>query len=47
MERMSGDRTPETETPSKPLLTLLAPEASDDDDTPATFRCAGGSCSIG
>jgi hypothetical protein len=47
MERMSGESTPETETPSKPILTLLTPEASDDDRTPPTYRCAGGSCSIG
>ncbi len=46
MERMSGESTPETETPSKPILTLLTPEASDD-DTPAAHRCAGGFCSFG
>lgn len=46
MERMSGESTPDTETPSKPLLTLLSPEASPDEDTPATYRCGGGFCSI-
>ncbi|MDI9890010.1 hypothetical protein ACF044_00985 [Microbacterium sp. NPDC016588] len=42
---MSGETTPETETPSKPLIALLTPPA--DDDAPAASRCCGGgSCSL-
>ncbi|WP_269454552.1 hypothetical protein [Microbacterium sp. T32] len=42
---MSGDTTPDTETPSKPLLTLLTSPVDDDAPAPA-YCCSGGSCSL-
>ncbi|MFB3979111.1 MULTISPECIES: hypothetical protein [Microbacterium] len=42
---MSGDTTPDTETPQKPLIALLTPE-TDDDVPPAARCCGGGACSL-